>query len=162
FGLTPEPLAHIPLSIHMRVNRSLFLPVGLCRDHGLRSTRFDHSDQRLLVVPFVGDDHLWFVIRQQHFRLTDVGRLSRRHLQFDGLAETIEAPMNLGPDPAAAATKRLIVLAARPVPLFFEPAALAWARITVESRIRTSKSGSRNTAARAANRPAWAQRSNRR
>src|SRR5262249_28465566 len=45
---------------------------------------------------------------------------------------------------------------------FLDPAAHAWARITVESRIMTSRSGSRSVAAIAANRLDLAQRSKRR
>jgi hypothetical protein len=53
------------------------------------------------------------------------------------LAEAVETPVDLGPEPAPAAAKRLIVLAASAVPLFFAPAAHGWARTAVESRINT-------------------------
>jgi hypothetical protein len=36
--------------------------------------------------------------------------------------EAVETAVDLGPEPAAAATKRLIVLAASPVPFFSRPA----------------------------------------
>jgi hypothetical protein len=57
--------------------------------------------------------------------------------------------MNLGPEAAAAAANRLIVLAASPVD-FFAPPARGWARTPVESRINRPTSGSQNSSAMAA------------
>src|SRR5262249_61842114 len=102
------------------------------------------------------------VVRHEPPGFPQTGRLAGRREQVDRRAEPVKPAVTLSPDPAAAAAKRLIVLAARPVPFFSDSAAHAWARTTVESRISTSRSSSRSTAARAANRPALAQRAKRR
>src|SRR5205814_1619284 len=114
-----------------------------------------------LVVPLVRDHHLGLMVGQQRLGLADVRLVGGRHEQLDGMTETVETAMNLGAEPAAAAAKRLIVLAASPVPFFFAPAAQGWARTAVESRISMSKSGSRSAARIGSQRPARAQRSNR-
>jgi hypothetical protein len=62
----------------------------------------------------------------------------------------------------AIAAQRLLLLAARAVPFFGAPAAQGWARTAVESRIRTSRSGSRKAARIGSQRPCLAQRSKRR
>src|SRR5262245_55785128 len=161
-GLRPEPLAHVPFPVQVAVDLALLFPVDPRGDHGLGSARLERGDPRPVVIPFVGDDHLRLVVAQRRLGLPEIGRLARRRDQVDRLAETVETAVNLSPEPAAAAAKRLIVLAARPVPFFSDSAAHAWARTTVESRISTSRSSSGSTAARAANRPALAQRSKRR
>ena len=102
------------------------------------------------------------MVGQQRVGLGDVRLVGPRHEQLDRVPQTVEGAVDLGPEPATAATKRLSVLGASAVPLFFAPAAGMWARTAVESRISTSRSGSRRVAARAANRPAVAHRSNRR
>src|SRR5262245_6491448 len=161
-GFRPEPLAHVPLPIPVPIDVTLLLAALLRRDHRDRATRLDPLDQRLLVVPAVGDHHRRRVVRQQFLGLCDVRLLGRRQLQLDGVTESVEAPVNLGAEPAPAAAQRLIVLAARPVPTFLAPAAHGWARTAVESRIKTSRSGSRRAARIGSHRPALAHRSNRR
>src|SRR5205823_11208701 len=94
--------------------------------------------------------------------LGDVRLVGRGHEQLDGVAEAVEAAVDLGPEPAPAAAKRLIVLAASPVPFFLAPAAHGWARTAVESRISRSRSGSRRAARIGSQRPFSAHRSNRR
>src|SRR5262245_16775859 len=160
--LRPEPFAEVPLLVEVRVHVALLGPALLRRDHRLGPARLDFLDQRLLVIALVGDHHLWLMVGQQRLGLGDVRLVGCRQEQLNRMAEPVETPVDLGAKPAAAAAKRLIVLAASPVPLFFDPAAHGWARTAVESRIKTSRSGSRRTAARAANRPALAHRSNRR
>src|SRR5258706_1193979 len=145
----------------MRIDRALLLAVGLRGDRRLGAPRFDLLHQRFLVVPLVRDHHLGLMIGQQGLGLADVRLVGRRYEQLDGMTKAIETAMNLGAEPAAAAAKRLIVLAASPVPFFFAPAAQGWARTAVESRISTSKSGSRSAARIVSQRPAPAQRSNR-
>src|SRR5262249_40195145 len=94
--------------------------------------------------------------------LGDVRRLGGRQQQLDGVPEAVETAVNLGAEPAAAAAQRLIVLAARPVPLFFDPAAHRWARTAVQARINTSRSESRRAAGMGSHGRALAQRLTRR
>src|SRR5262245_19159825 len=160
--LRPEPFAEVPILVEVRVHVALLGPALLRRDHRLGPARLDFLDQRLLVIALVGDHHLWLMVGQQRLGLGDVRLVGCRQEQLNRMAEPVETPVDLGAKPAAAAAKRLIVLAASPVPLFFDPAAHGWARTAVESRIKTSRSGSRRAARIGSQRPFLAQRSKRR
>jgi hypothetical protein len=124
------------------------------RDDRLRPPPLDAVHQRLLVVPLVADHHLGRVGGQQRLRLTDVRLLAGRQHHLDGVAQTVHARVHLGAEPAPAAAEGLLLLTTGPVRFFFAPAADGWARTTVESRIITSRWGSRKTAASGSQRPA--------
>src|SRR5207247_531522 len=124
--------------------------------------RLDVLDQGLLVVSLVRDHHLGLMIGQQRFGVGDVRFVGRRQEQLDGVPQAVETPMNFSAEPASAASQRLLGLATGVVPFFFAPAAHGWARTAVESRIKTSRSGSRNAARIGSQRPFLAQRSKRR
>src|SRR5262245_15159121 len=115
----------------------------------------------LLVVALLRDHNLRRAIGQERLGLGDVRFLSRRHEQNAGVPDSVGTLVDLRAEAAAPATKRLIVLAASPVPCFSRRRHTG-ASTEVEWRISTCNSGSHMTAARAANRPALAHRSNRR
>jgi hypothetical protein len=160
--LTPEPLAHVPLAVPVRIDLPLLLPTLLRRDHRFRATRFDLLDECLLVVP-----------------------LSLRSPPSARGRPTATRPERCPtPGPPSASTRRGARVRRnsheswsrthpdcgpapdRPGrqsrPTFFAPAAQGWARTAVESRIKTSRSGSRRAARIGSQRPLRAQRSNRR
>src|SRR5947207_2114199 len=53
--LRPEPLAHVPLGVQVRIDLALLGAVLLRRDDCPRAARFDLPHRRLLVVPLVRD-----------------------------------------------------------------------------------------------------------
>lgn len=110
--------------------------VGLGRDHGLRARLFDHGDQRIGIESLVGDDRAGCHAFNQLAGLRQVVRLSGGQRPARQLPQPFDDAVNLGRQPAARATERLVA--------FFlgAPAACWWARTMVESRKTSSKSAS--------------------
>ena len=85
----------------------------------------------------------------QGHALADVGFLSPGQDELDGVPQAVDSEMQLGPETATRASRRLVG-----APFFAAPAACWWARITVLSRISHSRSGSCSASNRFRQRPA--------
>lgn len=106
-------------------------------DHGDAAVGSDFGEELVAVIPFVGDQIMGIVFGQQVGRLGHVMSLSRRENQFDRSPRRLDGDVQLGAETAARTAEGLIV-----IPFFLAPAACWWARMTVESSIRHSRSGS--------------------
>ena len=129
---------------------------GPRRDHGGAAAVADLLDELVAVVPFVRDQVARFVIRQQPHRLSHIVRLSGRHGQFDRTPLGLNGQVQLGAESATRPTEGLVL-----APFFLAPAACWWARMTVESSIRHSRSGSCQACKRRPHTPRLDQRLNR-
>src|SRR4029077_3206044 len=129
-----KPLRQVPSAILLLEQGSLLRSAFQARNDGCTSPSLDGCDDLVAVVLFVGDNVLGFVIRQQGCRLLTVVDLTRCHNQFDWAAFRVHRQVDLRAEPSARATETFAT------PPF--PAACWWARITVESSIKHSRSGS--------------------
>src|SRR5262249_5182724 len=98
----------------------------------------------------------------QRLGLGHVGRLAWGQDQPHRQSRAVDADVDLGAEAAAAAAQGLLRLAPGAVRFFSAPAAPGWARITVESRISHSRSGSWRASKTRCQTPLRAQRSKRR
>ncbi len=159
--LGPKTLHQVPILVALPVVRPLHLPVLPRRNHGLAAARLDGLHHGLAVVAPVGDHHLEWHVPDQRLGLGHVGRLARRQHQLHRQPQAVDGDVDLGPEAAPTAAQRLLVLAPRPVAFFSAPAAQGWARMTVESRISHSRSGSCRASNSSRQVPFRAQRSKR-
>ncbi len=142
----------------VRLPNGVFAPYTGIKTNLLFFTKGEPTKQ---VVPFVCDHGRERQAVDQRFRLRHIGRLTRRQDQPDRQSQPVHCGVDLGAEPASAAAQLLIGLASGAVRFFLAPAAQGWARITVESRISHSTSGSCNTSNTAIQTPFRVQRSNR-
>lgn len=141
----PETLDQVSILVPLVVVLALVLTVLPRRDHRLCPTPFNGLDQGSAVIPLVRDDLLDRVFCEQNSGLAHVGFLRRGQEDLDRQAEAAYAGVDFGAKAAPAAAQRLFRLASGSIHFFFAPAACGWARITVESRISHSRSGSRSS-----------------
>lgn len=107
---------------------------------GRAAAGLDFRDELVTVVPLVGDQVVRLVVGQQPGSLGHVVGLSRREDQFDRPPRRFHGDVQLGAEPAARSPEGLVL-----APFFLAPAACWWARMTVESSISDSRSGSCQT-----------------
>src|SRR5215831_8508027 len=160
--LRPEPLHDVALLVQMPVDRAGLLAAAVRLHHDFSPAPADLFGQGVTIVARGGDHRGRLVVRQQVFGLLDGRLLGGRQLQLDRVPQRIAAHVDLGAEAAAATSQRLLALAPSAVPLFLDPAAQGWARITVESKMSHSRSGSRRASITRAQTPLAAQRSKRR
>src|SRR5262245_12294869 len=154
----PEPLRQVAVLVPLAVIVPRPRPVLLRRDDGLAAPGLDAVHQRLAVIALVGDDHLEGHAVQQGRGLLHVGGLTGCQHERDREAQAADPAVDLGAEAAPAAAQRFGLRAA---PFLRAPAACWCARMTVESRISHSRSGSCRAANRRCQTPFWAQRSKR-
>ena len=142
FDLVPKALHQVAILVPLPIIRALLRAVFPRRNDCLGAAPFDVLDHVVAVVPFVADGYFHPVVGEQGLRLRGVGLLGRRQQELNGQSQAADAGMDLGPEAAAAAAQCLFPLAACAIDFFLAPAACGWARITVESSISHSKSGS--------------------
>lgn len=108
-----EALDEIALTIKGEIGLARLLPVGLGRDYRRDIAVFEHRDQRVAIVSFVGNQCAGLDPFEQRFGLRNIGGLPRRQRKRDGIAESIDDCMDLGRQTAARAADGLVF------PVFF-------------------------------------------
>src|SRR5580692_7025893 len=151
-----EPFGKVAFLVKNLIIFSLEDPILLRRNHGIRTGGHDRLDEIISVISLVRDHRIGIMTFNQGLALIDVGLLSPRQDELDGVPQTVDGDMQLGSEPAPRASQGLVG-----TPFFTAPAACWWARITVLSRISHSKSGSFITSKTRAQTPLADQRSNR-
>src|SRR6516162_10111321 len=160
--LVPEPLDQVPVLGPLPVILPLLLAARERGDHRLRAPGLDRLYQGFAVECLIGDHHRRPHLLEQLLRLAHVGRWARRQEELRGEPEPADGTGDLGREPASAPPQGRIDWAPAAVHFFLAPAAWGWARMTVESRITHSRSGSWRTSKTRRQTPFLAQRSNRR
>jgi hypothetical protein len=140
--LVHQALHQVALPIDVRIVRRGMRAPASRGDHRLGTPFLDGLAEAVGVIVPVGQ-HLLDLVEgrgvEQVVGLGQVMGLAGRQREVLRLAQGLRAQMDLGAEPASAAAQRLLRLA----PLFVgAPAAQGWARTTVESRMRCSRSGS--------------------
>ena len=140
--LRPETFDQVSVFVSRPIGLSWRLRVRPAGHHGLATLSFDGLHDCLRIVPFVGDDDFQRQTFDQRLRLRHVGRLPRSQDQPDRQPQPVHDGVDFGSESASTATQRWVGLTTGAVRFFWAPAAQGWARITVESRISHSTSGS--------------------
>ncbi len=144
----------VPLSVVIPLVR-----VGLPRgNHRFSTLGFDAVDQRLAVVAFVANHDFKGHTIQKRLRLIHVGRLTARQHDGDRQTKSVDRCVDLGAESASAAAQRF---GCRTAVFLGAPAACWCARITVESKMSHSRSGSCKASKTRCQTPLRDQRSNR-
>lgn len=125
-------------------------------DHGRAAPFANLRDEVVAVVAFIRDQVAGIMVAQQTGSLGHVMVLSGRNDQFDRSPRCLDGDVQLGSESAARAAEGLVL-----APFFLAPAACWWARMTVESSIRHSRSGSCQACKRRSHTPRLAHRLNR-
>jgi len=112
--------------VSMPVDFALGFSVAPWRDDGLGTGCLDGFDQSVAVVAFVGDDCTGGYRLDQGRALRNVSDLAGGQNQSNGIAQGVDARMNLGRQPASRTTDRLIATV-----FLGAPAACWWARTMV-------------------------------
>ena len=134
-----ETLDQMPFFVEMMVVFALIYAVSPRWDHR-HGIFFGNLLQELFrIVRAIRNDALKIEIFDQVIRLSNIMALSASQAKAQGIAQSIYAGVDLGAEPASAASKRLGFLSAT---FFRAPAAQGWARTTVLSNRIFSISGS--------------------
>ena len=134
-----ETLDQMPFFIEMTIVIALIFAVSPRRDHR-HGIFFGNLLQKLFrIVRAIRNDALKIEVLDQVIRLCNIVALSTGQAKAQGIAQSIYAGVDLGAEPASAASKRLGFLSAT---FFRAPAAQGWARTTVLSTRIFSISGS--------------------
>ena len=137
--LVNEALHQMPLPVKVLVIVPRRLQVGPRWNDWHGALVQDELEEGSGVISFVPDHMLNFKINHQGLSLGDVMALPCGQLEAQRVAQSIHAHVDLGTEPASAASQSLGSLTA----LFLEaPAAQGWARTMVLSIMRFSISGS--------------------
>ena len=137
--LVDEAFHQMTLPVSMCVVVAGLLPVGAWGNHRRHAPLQNVLAKPLGVIPFVSQHILTFITVYQPLGLRDVVLLSAGQNEAQGVAQTIHAHMDLGAEPTAAPAQGLGCLATL---WGGTPAAQGWARTTVLSMLRYSRSGS--------------------
>ncbi|CAN5831972.1 hypothetical protein BH23PLA1_BH23PLA1_41250 [soil metagenome] len=97
---------------------SLEKTILLRRDHRCGPARFDRRNEIIAVISLIRNHGFRILSFDQGLTLIDVGFLSPRQDQLDGVAEAIDGDVQLGPEPAPRPSQRLVG-----APFFAAPAA---------------------------------------
>ena len=103
-----EAFDEIALAIEGKIGLALLLPVGFGGDHRRDLALFECRDQRVAIVALVGEKCTRLDPVEKRFGLRDIGSLSRRDRERDGVAEGIDDGVDLGRQAAARATDGLV------------------------------------------------------
>lgn len=134
-----ETLDQMPFFVEMMVVFALIFAVSPRRDHRHGIFLRYLLQELFRIVRAIRNDTLKIEIFDQVIRLCNIMALSTGQAKAKGIAQSIYAGVDLGAEPASAASKRLGFLAAT---FFRAPAAQGWARTTVLSTRMFSISGS--------------------
>ena len=96
FEAIEESLDEVARLVAVPVDLAWRVPVATRRDDGLSAGRLDDLNQGIAVVALVGDDRLGGYGLDQGSPLRDVSDLSAGQDQPDGVAQRIDAGMDLG------------------------------------------------------------------
>ena len=124
------------------VSRVVAVPVGLTlgraaasrRDDGLGAGNLNRFDQRVAVVPLVGDDGAGWNTLDQRSPLRDVRFLPTGEDQTQRIAKSVDAGVDLGDQPAPRVADRLIA------PVFLGAPAECWCARTMVEPMKSSSS----------------------
>jgi hypothetical protein len=125
-------------------------------NHGCASVGADFCDKLVTVVSLVRDQVAGIMVTQQAGGWGPVVGLPRREDPFDRTPRRLDGDVQLGAESAARTAEGFVV-----IPFFLAPAACRWARRTVESSLRPSRSGSCQACKSRAHTPCLHQRLNR-
>ena len=131
-----EAFHQIAIFIDMSIIRSVCGAVAARRDHRLRAYGLNVRDQRICVISLVADDGLGVQALNQGLGLRHVSHFAARQYPAQRVAPRIDREMDLGTQPAPRAPECLRAV------FFWAPAACWWARTTVLSMSKASKSAS--------------------
>ena len=137
--LVDEAFDQMALPVQMPVIVGGFLAVRAGRNDRTQAPFQDMLTKLLGILPLVGNHVLSGIIGDQSIGLSDVMLLSPSQDEPQGITQGIHAHVDLGAKPAAAPAQGLGCLATF---LGGAPAAQGWARTTVLSMMRHSRSGS--------------------
>src|SRR5262249_22150497 len=160
FDAVDESFHQVPLLVQVAIQFALLFQVASRRNHRRGAAALNVIDQLLAVVTFVTHRGVKVVSRQKGFGLSDVGNLARRQLELHRHAQAVDHHMEFRGKTATGTAQRLLIQA-RLVAPSFAPAACWRARMTLESKINLSRSGSRNSRKIRSQIPLRAHRSNR-
>lgn len=134
-----ETLDQMPFFVEMTIVITLIFAVPTRRDHRQGIFFRDLLQELIRIVRAIRNDALKIKVFDQVICLSNIMSLSTRQEKAQRIAQSIYAGVDLGAEPATAASKRLGFLAAT---FFRAPAAHGWARTTVLSNRIFSISGS--------------------
>ena len=137
--LVDEAFHQVTLPVQVSIVGLGFLAVGAWRYDRTQAPFQDMLTKLLGILPLVGNHVLSGIIGDQSIGLSDVMLLSPSQDEPQGITQGIHAHVDLGAEPAAAPAQGLGCLATF---LGGAPAAQGWARTTVLSMMRHSRSGS--------------------
>ena len=134
-----ETFDQVPLLVQMEIVFTRCFAVLARRDHRFRFFLCNQEQEFLSIIRAIRDHPLKIKIGKQVFRLGDIVPLSCGQQKAQRVAQRIYAGVDLGAEPAPAASERLIFL---PTAFFDAPAAQGCARTMVLSSKIFSISGS--------------------
>lgn len=134
-----ETLDQMPFFVKMTIVFTLLFAVPARRDHCHSAFFCDLLQEIFRIVRAIRYDTLKIKILDQVIRLSNIMSLSTSQEKAQWIAQSIYAGVDLGAEPASAASKRLSFLTTT---FFRAPAAQGCARTTVLSNRRFSISGS--------------------
>lgn len=136
FDLVDETLDQMAFFVQVFVIISRLLSIASGGYNHLAALLKQGIQKWLGIISFVGNQHFKLVSFNQFLGLSDVVTFATGQTKAQRVAEGVHAHVNLGAEPAPAASKRLF-------PVFLgAPAAQGWARMMVLSIINHSMSGS--------------------
>ena len=139
FNFVDEALHQVTLFIKMLIVFAYHLSVRAGWNYGYPSLAENNLEKARCIIGLVSNHILTWIMSNQGLRLGDVMVLAASQLKAQGVAQGIHAQVDFGAEPASAPAQSLGLLTS----LFEEaPAAQGWARTTVLSMIRCSRSGS--------------------
>ncbi len=105
-----EPLDLLPFLVQMLVIITRHLPVLLRGDDRLGPLPFRRLHHGIAVVRLIEDVGIRLMTCNQRLGLGDVGLLTRRQDELDGVAQGVDDDVDFGTETAPRATKGLIAL----------------------------------------------------
>ena len=95
--------------VELLVVIALYLTVGLGRDHGNFARLLPRDQDPLVgVEALIGKQNVSVQLRQQHIGPFQVAGLPACEMKFKGIAEGVDSGVNLGAQPALAASDGLL------------------------------------------------------
>ena len=121
FELGKEVFDQMPGLVEVSVVVPLQFAIGLGRyDRGFAGFLQGNQDTLIGIEAFVGQHYVSHNLRQQHISPVQIAGLTAGEMKADGVAQGINRGMNLGAQPAFAATDGLVEAP------FFSAPALCW------------------------------------
>jgi len=121
FEFGKEVFDQMPGLVEVSVVVSLQFAIGLRRyDRGFAGFLQGNQDTLIGIEAFVGEHHVGRNLPQQHIGPVQIAGLTAGEMKADGVAQGIDRSMNLGAQPAFAATDGLVEAS------FFSAPALCW------------------------------------